>query len=146
MLPLFLQRERDELLKRLRPGTPHTDTFRRAIEGCFDLAGTTIDQKKSMSMEPGLTTAQRKAEMAKVVDGDLLPRLASLTQPARKAKAQVAAERKKYQSGYVPEDVAGLFNDVGCVEAATYFAQREMQPASAMSTYDLHMLMTDGAS
>ncbi len=54
----------------------------------------------------------------------------------------MTAERAKYQGGYVPEDIAGLFNDVGCVEAATYFAQREMQSVSALSAFDLHTVMT----
>ena len=145
MLSSFLQRERDELLSRLRPGTPQTETFRRAIEGCFDLADTAASQKRNLSFEQGMTAAERKAEMAKLVDDRLFPRLAALTQPARKARAQFQAERAKYQSGYLPKEVSDLVNDVGCVEAAAYFAQTELKPSSAMGEYEFQLLMTSGS-
>ncbi len=84
--------------------------------------------------------------MAQIVDGDLLPRLASLTAPARKAKGQVEAERARHRGINLSADVSGLFDDIGRVEAATYFAQREMQPASALSAYAFHNVMTSETS
>ncbi len=142
MLHPMLTHQRDELLGQLTPGKGHSEGFRRAIAGCFDLADTARSRREDIATDRALSPAERKTAAARMADDDLLPHLVSLTAPVREVKARVDAERGKYRDGSLPAELSALREDVGRAEAAIYFARREIEPASALSTAHFNAILT----
>ena len=144
---MYMQRERDDLLKRIQPGTSRTADFSKAVSRCFECADTVAQRRRDLSFDQALTPAQRKEELAKLVTDDLLPHLAGLVQSAKQAKAVVAAERKKLRPGAnLDRHTVTLLQDAAVVDAALFFARREMAPAAGLSAYDFEMLTEPGAT
>ncbi len=143
---MYMQREFDDLLKRIRPGTNRTAEFTKAVSRCFECADTVAQRRRDLSCDQSLSPAQRKEELARLVTDDLLPHLAGLVQPAKKAKAIVEGERQKlrYDSRLDKHSIE-LMQDAAVVDAALYFASREMGPAGGLSKVDFEMLTQPGA-
>ena len=79
--------------------------------------------------------------MARLVKNDLFPNLAGLVQPAKHAKSIVETERRKLQPGVnLDKSVVALLNDAAAVDAALYFASREMAGVGDLSRSDFEML------
>ena len=55
---MYMQRERDDLLKRIRPGTAHTSDFTKAVSRCFECADTVAQRRRELSSDPSLSPAQ----------------------------------------------------------------------------------------
>lgn len=144
---MYMQRERDDLLKRLQPGTSRTADFTKAISRCFECADTVVQRRRDLSYNPALSPEQRKEELARLVTEDLLPHLAGLVQPAKTVKAIVESERRKLQYGNsLDKRSVELMNDAAVVDAALYFASRELAPAAGLSKVDFELLTQPGVS
>ncbi len=69
MLHPMLTHQRDELLGQLTPGKGHSEGFRRAIAGCFDLADTARSRREDIATDRTLSLAERKTAAARLADG-----------------------------------------------------------------------------
>ena len=140
----FLKRTVEpDLLKRVRPNTPQTAAFQGAITGCFGLLEDIARQRANVSQDTRLGAQARKTELNRVVQERLAPTFAGLTRHARKLRGQVDAHRKASPHSPLARDVAALQEDVSAVEAAMYFARRELEPASGLSGYAFDSLVAD---
>ena len=139
-------REEPNLLKRVRVGTPHATALRNAITGCFDLADEIGRERLEVFGSDGLTPAEKRKKLSDAVQQRLVPRLSEVTKEARRLKGHVDAQRAEYGRAPLPPNLLALSHDVQAVEAAAYFAKRELQPASGLDGVSFDMLLDEIAS
>ncbi len=143
----FLTRERDSLLKRVRPGRPHTADLRRAVEQCFTFAEAVQNERRGLSTDLSLNAPKRRDALGRYINSDLYQPLANALHPVQKVKADVERERAATPRGInLSRETADLSNDIAAVEAALYFAKRGLEGATDVSPHDLDALLTGSPS
>ncbi len=146
MLDHYLTRERDQLLPRIRPNTGQTADMTKAASRCFEWADTLQSRRRELARDPSLSAEDRRQELTRIATEEMLPDLAGVVEPAKRAKAIVAAERKNLRPGVnLDKGTAGLFGDAAVVDAALYFVKREVRGIDGVSESDLDMLTQPGA-
>ena len=138
--------QRDELLKRVRPNKANTAELRRAVEQCFDFADAVASERRGLSLDMSMNAPKRRDAMGRYINGDLFQPLANALHPVAKLKKLVDAMRADAGRNNPPNEVIELGQDIAAVEAALYFAKRELKDATDVSPFDLDALLTPRAS